>query len=245
MAKDDEDVQGLIRQGPNLQSPTGSLRPKSVRRLTSARRPGGLWAILVLAVMGIGLTATLTFGERHSPAALAPSTLPAPPSSSALPSEGGLTAGAQAPDTVGAPAGPGDEMKRSLPTDPTIGTAKRGFTRAQDWCGALSRGDVEQATGLVQVGEAITTPICTVSLMGGGSVFVSELGARTGDPIEIGGNSALIVRNEPSRCEVTVALNKAGNVMDVVMQDLHGPRSTCAAAVSLAERMFNALPPTS
>lgn len=161
---------------------------------------------------------------------------------------------------AGAPPGPGPASSPPVPSgtaaptppqgtatldDPTIGTARR--IEGVDFCTLLTPEDIAQATGLTQEGPPSLDFLCSIDYAEGGFVFVSDIGADTGEPVVVGGNSAILVRDDENSCQVTVALGPdaaQGNVLDIDSVVLaESPVPVCDGVLELARRALNRLPP--
>jgi len=129
--------------------------------------------------------------------------------------------------------------------DPTIAVAKR--VEGVDFCALLTPDDIAQATGLTQEGAPASSFLCAIDYVEGGFVFVSDLGAASGEPAEVAGNSAVVVRADDASCQVTVALGPdaaQGNVLDVdTSLFTEPPVPVCDGVLELARRAFDRLPP--
>lgn len=127
---------------------------------------------------------------------------------------------------------------------PTITTSKTPYRTAQQWCSLLTADDIHLLTGFEQRGAPESTLMCTRYLAGNaGYVLVSDIPAAQGAAYRIRGNSALVYQSSPTSCEVSVALNDGGGVLDIDVRGLLHPRvMVCDAAASLAVRAFDRLP---
>lgn len=128
---------------------------------------------------------------------------------------------------------------------PTITVAKSAPEDAQGFCALTSAQEVGAAFDL-DVTTLSSTVLCTAVLAGGGTVFISGFGASSGEPIEIGGNSALVIdqNDGPGSCQVTVALSDDFfDLLDIDVRDVPGPgRPLCDGARDLAQIVFDKLP---
>lgn len=160
---------------------------------------------------------------------------------------GPATAPAAAP---AAPHGAGEVRVPSEPTgtvtlsDPTITTVKAPLSAASRWCSLLTADDVRAATGFEQRGSPDSRLLCTHYLAdGAGHLFVSDIPAAEGALFTVRGNSAIVYQGNPTACEVTVALNRGGGVLDIDLRNVVSPRvPLCQAAANLAARAFDRLP---
>ncbi|MGH3904859.1 MAG: hypothetical protein ACRDTE_11815 [Pseudonocardiaceae bacterium] len=162
------------------------------------------------------------------------------------PPPGLATAPAAAPV---APHGAGEVRVPSEPTgtstlsDPTITTVKAPLPAAGEWCSLLTADDVRAATGFEQRGSPDSTLLCTHYLADTGYLFVSDIPAAEGAAYTVRGNSAILYQGNPTSCEVTVALNRGGGVLDIDVRNVVSPRvPLCRAAANLAARAFDRLP---
>ena len=153
------------------------------------------------------------------------------------------TATAAAPDEIGEPPVPIAPTGIATLVDPAITTAKAPHHTAGEWCSLLTAEDIRAATGFDQRGAPDSTLLCTHYFADVGYLFVSDIPAMAGAAYTVRGNSAILYQSEPTSCEVSVALNRGGGVLDIDVRGVHSPRvPLCAAAVDLAGRAFDRLP---
>lgn len=143
-------------------------------------------------------------------------------------------------DDPGPSGGEGDLL------DPTITTPKAAPADAEGFCALVTPEEIGGLFGLTAE-QPSSSFLCTVPFSEGGNVLISELGAFSGTPLEIGGNSAVMVENQsgPNSCQVTVALNDDFDVLDI---DARGGvpavegRPVCDAVRETAALVFDKLP---
>jgi hypothetical protein len=206
--------------------------PADPGQVRPGRRGGHRPLIMVLSTL-VGLGAgTLTVvllvgGSEPAPTPAAPPTV-----ATATPREAGES--------------PVPEASTGTATlsDPTITAAKAPLTTARQWCSLLSADDVRVTTGFEQRDLPDGVSLCTHYLANdAGYLFVSDIPALQGAAYTVRGNSALVYQGNPATCEVTVALNRAGGVLDIDLRGVVSPRvPLCQAAANLAERAFDRLP---
>ena len=128
--------------------------------------------------------------------------------------------------------------------DPTITVAKAPLIAAGRWCSLLSADDVRATTGFEQRDRPDGTSLCTHYLADdAGYLFVSDIPALQGGAHTVRGNSAIVYQSNAASCEVTVALNRGGGVLDIDLRGVLSPRvPVCQAAANLAARAFDRLP---
>lgn len=129
-------------------------------------------------------------------------------------------------------------------SDLEITTAKAPFDTPGQWCLLLTAADIGSVTGFEQRGAPDTALLCTHYLVDDtGYVLVSDIPAAEGVPYLVRGNSAIVFQRDSTACEVSVALNHGGGVLDI---DFRGVRSSrvapCDVAALLAARAFDRLP---
>lgn len=190
--------------------------------------------LLAVVVSGVGVTvAVLMLGGSKGTAA--------PPSPSVI---------TQAPPPLAPPAVAGEppiplnpKGEASL-SDPTIATAKRPYLTPGQWCSLLNAEDIRSATGYDQFGTPDSMLLCTHHLVDrAGFLFLSDIPAADGAPYSVRGNTAVLYQSDPASCEVSVALNDAGGVLDVDLRGVTNPRvPPCQTVVDLAGRVFDRLP---
>lgn len=211
------------------QAPPGCCPP-----LDPGRAPGGRRALIIvlstLVVLGAGV---LTLVLRPGGAEPAPSPA-APPLVAAVP-----------PPAAGVPPVPAAATGTATLSDPVIRAAKIPLTAAGQWCSLLSAADVRATTGFEQRGLPDGTSLCTHYLADhAGYLFVSDIPALQGAAHTVRGNSSIVYQRNPASCEVTVALNRGGGVLDIDLRGVVSPRvPLCRAAANLAARAFDRLPP--
>lgn len=128
--------------------------------------------------------------------------------------------------------------------DPAIAVAKAALPGSRQWCALLTGADIRAVTGFEQRGTPDDTLLCTHYLADdGGYLFVSDIPAATGAGFAVRGNSAIVYQSDPATCEVTIALNRGGGVLDIDLRGIARPRvPLCQAAAGLAVRAFDRLP---
>lgn len=143
------------------------------------------------------------------------------------------------PQVLDRPAG------AAILTDPVITTAKLPYRTAGEWCSLLTPADIRAVIGFDQRGDPDTTLLCTHYFgTGAGFLFVSDIPANAGTARTVRGNSAILYQSEPTSCEVSVALNHSGGMLDIDVRGVYSPRvPPCAAVIDLAGRAFDRLPP--
>lgn len=129
--------------------------------------------------------------------------------------------------------------------DPVITTAKVPYGAADEWCSLLTAADIHAVTGFDQQGAPDSRLLCThYFVTDAGYLFISDIPAIAGAAYTVRGNSAILYQRGPTSCEVSVALNRSGGVLDIDVRGVRSPRlPLCAAAVELAGRAFDRLPP--
>lgn len=129
-------------------------------------------------------------------------------------------------------------------SDPEITTVKAPFDTPSQWCSLLTAEDVRAATGFDQRGAPDAALLCTHYLAGdAGYLFVSDIPASEGASYLVRGNSAIVFQSDPAACEVSVALNRGGGVLDIDVRGVVSPRvALCEVAALLAARAFDRLP---
>ena len=129
-------------------------------------------------------------------------------------------------------------------SDPTITTAKAPYAIASEWCSLLTADDVRAATGFEQRGVPDSMLLCTHYFADqDGSLFVSDIPAIQGAAHTVRGNTAIVYQSDPTNCEVSVALNRGGGLLDIDVRGVDTPRvPLCQAVVDLAGRAFDRLP---
>ncbi|MFN2494539.1 MAG: hypothetical protein ABR608_01325 [Pseudonocardiaceae bacterium] len=154
------------------------------------------------------------------------------------------TAAAAAPDEVGEPPVPSDPTGTATLADPAVTTAKVPYRTASQWCSLLTAEDIRAVTGFDQRGAPDNTLLCTHYFAAeAGYLFVSDIPAAAGAAYTVRGNSAILYQSGPTSCEVSVALNRSGGVLDIDVRGVRSPRvPLCEAAVNLAGRAFDRLP---
>jgi len=154
-----------------------------------------------------------------------------------------LTAAA-APYEMGEPAAPIDATGTATLSNPTITTAKAAYGIAGQWCSLLTAADVRAATGFDQRGLPDSTLVCTHYFADhDGRLFVSDIPAIQGAAHTVRGNTAIVYQSDPTSCEVSVALNRGGGLLDIDVRGVASPRvPLCQAVVDLAGRAFDRLP---
>jgi hypothetical protein len=241
-------------------------RPGSAPRGDGGRTAAFVAVVLVALVLVAFGTAVLLgegSGPRPDPAhsAAADSALPDPavPALPGSPVPDGPVPDGPVPDgpvpdgpVPGNPVevAPGDVPVPPVPTGaatlsaPTITTSKAPYRTAQQWCSLLTADDIHQLTSFEQRGAPESTLMCTRYTAGNaGYVLVSDIPAAQGVAYWIRGNSALVYQSSPTSCEVSVALNHGGGVLDIDVRGLVRPRMlVCDAAAGLAVRAFDRLP---
>src|SRR5262249_11274835 len=117
-------------------------------------------------------------------------------------------------------------------SDPAITVPKTALSGAARWCTLLTTADIQAITGFEQRGTPDASQLCTHYLAdGAGYLFVSDIPASAGAAYTLRGNSAIIYQSNPSACEVSVALNRGGGVLDVDIREVRNPRvPLCRAA---------------
>ncbi|HEY2762432.1 MAG TPA: hypothetical protein VGJ13_00210 [Pseudonocardiaceae bacterium] len=221
-------------------------RPGSAPRGDGGRTAAFVAVVLVALVLVAFGTAVLLgegSGPRPDPAhsAAADSALPDP----AVPALPGSSVPGNPVEVA-----PGDVPVPPVPTGaatlsaPTITTSKAPYRTAQQWCSLLTADDIHQLTSFEQRGAPESTLMCTRYTAGNaGYVLVSDIPAAQGVAYWIRGNSALVYQSSPTSCEVSVALNHGGGVLDIDVRGLVRPRMlVCDAAAGLAVRAFDRLP---
>lgn len=157
------------------------------------------------------------------------------------------------PAPVVAPVVPEHAGERPVPigahgtatlSDPTISTAKVPYEISSQWCSLLTAADVVAETGFNQLGAPDGTLLCTHYFTDNdGYLFVSDIPATEGVPSLVRGNTAIVYQSDPGSCEVSVALNPGGGVLDIDVRGVASPRvPLCQAVVNLAGRAFDRLP---
>jgi hypothetical protein len=189
------------------------------------------WPVIVVVLVAAGLLGSAVAGllRRAEPGPGAP---PVPPAAPAPHREAG-----QLP----VPAYPRGTATLS---DPTITTPKIPYRISAQWCTLLTGADVHAATGLAQRGAPDDSLLCTHYLADdAGFLFVSDIPAAEGTPYTVRGNTAIIYQSGPTACEVSVALDHGGGVLDIDLRGVVRPRvPLCEAAVALAARALDRLP---
>lgn len=129
-------------------------------------------------------------------------------------------------------------------SDPEISTVKAPVDTPGRWCELLTAADILAVTGVNQAGAPDAAMMCTHYLAGGaGYLLVSDIPAVEGAPYLVRGNSAIVFQRDPKGCEVSVALNHGGGVLDIDIRGGGSPRvAPCDVAVLLAARAFDRLP---
>lgn len=178
--------------------------------------------------LGAGILAAMLPGAGPGPAPAAP----APPPATAVP----LAAAEMAV--------PSEPTGTATLVDPSITVAKVALPDSGQWCSLLTAADIRAVTGLEQRGIPDGALLCTHYLADdAGHLFVSDIPAATGAAFAVRGNSAIVHQSDPAACEVTIALNRGGGVLDVDLRGVVRPRvPLCQAAVGLAVRAFDRLP---
>lgn len=159
----------------------------------------------------------------------------------------------RAPASADVPAAPDevDELPAPVPvtgtatlSDPTITTAKASYRTASEWCSLLTAEDVRAATGFEQRGLPDSTLLCTHYFTDhDGHLFVSDIPAIQGAAHLVRGNTAIIYQSDLTSCEVSIALNRGGGLLDIDVRGVPSPRvPLCQAVVDLAGRAFDRLP---
>ncbi|MGH3932677.1 MAG: hypothetical protein ACRDTF_22190 [Pseudonocardiaceae bacterium] len=157
-----------------------------------------------------------------------------------------------APAAVGAPGGlaagepsvHGELTGTTTLSDPEITTVKAPFDTPSQWCGLLTSADVLAVTGFDQRGAPETEMMCTHYFGDdAGYLMISDIPAEEGRPYLVRGNSAIMFQRDPAACEVSVALNHGGGVLDIDIRGVVSPRiALCDVATLLATRAFDRLP---
>ncbi|MGH3942815.1 MAG: hypothetical protein ACRDTG_30175 [Pseudonocardiaceae bacterium] len=129
-------------------------------------------------------------------------------------------------------------------SDPEITTAKAPFDTPGQWCALLTSADVLAVTGIDQGGKPEVGMMCTHYFGDdAGYLMVSDIPAQEGMPHLVRGNSAIVFQRDPAACEVSVALNHGGGVLDIDIRGVVSPRmALCDVATLLATRAFDRLP---
>lgn len=129
-------------------------------------------------------------------------------------------------------------------SDPEITVVKAPLDGPAQWCSLLTAEDVRAATGFDQQSTPDAALLCTHYLAGGaGYLFVSDIPAPQGASYLVRGNSAIVFQRDPTACEVSVALNRGGGVLDIDVRGIVSPRvALCDVAAHLAVRAFDRLP---
>lgn len=189
---------------------------------------GPLIIALVIMLGGGALAAVLLLRGSDRPPGLATAPAAAP----------------AAPHSAGEVRVPSEPTGTATLSDPTITTVKAPLPAARRWCSLLTADDVRAATGFEQRGSPDSTLLCTHYLAdGAGHLFVSDIPAAEGAAYTLRGNSAIVYQSNPTACEVTVALNRGGGVLDIDVRNIVSPRvPLCQAAANLAARAFDRLP---
>lgn len=184
----------------------------------------------LLAALGAGVLAVLLWPGGAGPAP----GVPAPPPATAV------------PRAVEERTLPSEPTGTATLSDPTITVRKDALPDSGQWCSLLTGDDIRAVTGFEQRGTPDGTLLCTHYLAdSAGHLFVSDIPAFAGAAFAVRGNSAIVYQSGPAACEVTVALNRAGGVLDVDLRGILRPRvPLCQAAANLAARAFDRLPAT-
>lgn len=195
-------------------------------------RFGVLVVIMVVLLVG-GATAAVLLLSRPEPG---PAAEPGPaPVPAAVPA---------APQEAGRPPAPVHVTGTATLSDPTIATAKAPYGIAGEWCSLLTAEDVRAATGFGQRGSPDSALLCTHYFADDhGYLLVSDIPATQGAAYTVRGNTAIVYQSDPTSCEVSVALNRGGGLLDIDVRGVASPRvPLCQAAVDLAVRAFDRLP---
>lgn len=204
-------------------------------------RPPLIIVVVVGLVVALGAAVAVLLlrgplgGSDQEPAA-APTTAPGAPSGSG-PSGSGPSGSGELPVPSGVTG-------TTTLSDPEINTVKVPFDTPSQWCSLLTADDVRAATGFDQAGAPDATLLCTHYLAGdAGYLFVSDIPASEGAAYLVRGNSAIVYQSDPTTCEVSVALNRGGGVLDIDVRGVARSRvALCEAAALLAARAFDRLP---
>lgn len=216
---------GTSSYGNGPPCPAGSAHPASIRyRLR--------FIVLVPALvvtLGAGVLAAILLPTGATGPAPLP---PAPPPAAALPRAAAELAVPSAPNGT------------ATLTDPTITVVKTALPDSRRWCSLLTGADIRAVTGFEQRGTPDSDLLCTHYLTAdAGHLFVSDIPASAGAAFAVRGNSAIVYQSDPAACEVTIALNRGGGVLDVDLRGITRPRvPLCQAAAGLAMRAFDRLP---
>jgi hypothetical protein len=193
-----------------------------------------------MLVIGLAVTTVLALGGAAAAGLLflgssGPQPDPGPPAPAA----------AAVPDGITEPSVPVNPSGTATLANPSITTAKVPYGTASQWCALLTAEDIRTVTGFDQRGAPDDTLLCTHYFVAdAGYLFVSDIPAVAGAAFTVRGNSAVLYQSGPSSCEVSIALNRGGGVLDIDVRGVRSPRvPPCAAAVELAGRAFDRLPP--
>lgn len=208
----------------------GPRRPADPAQAASWRRPPVRFIVLVPALvvtLGAGVLAAMLL-----PGAPGAGPAPGPPPAVAAPRAAAETAVPSEPNGTATLA------------DPTISVTKVALPDSGQWCSLLTGADIRAVTGFEQRGTPDGTLLCTHYLADdAGHLFVSDIPAPAGAAFALRGNSAIVYQSGPAACEVTIALNRGGGVLDVDLRGIVRPRvPLCQAAAGLAVRAFDRLP---
>lgn len=144
----------------------------------------------------------------------------------------------------GGPAVPNPPTGTATLANPTVTTEKDGYQDPARWCSLLTPDDIREVTGFPQQGSPDSRLLCTHHLDSStGYVFVSDIPAAQGAPYTVRGNTAILYQSDPTACEVSVVLNRGGEVLDIDLRGVMTPRvPLCQAVAELAGRAFDRLP---
>ncbi|MGH3916990.1 MAG: hypothetical protein ACRDTC_26805 [Pseudonocardiaceae bacterium] len=139
---------------------------------------------------------------------------------------------------------PGEPTGTTTLSDLEIITAKASFDTPGRWCLLLTAADIRSATGFDQRGAPDTALLCTHYLVDdAGYVLVSDIPAAQGVPYLVRGNSAIVFQRDSTACEISVALDHGGGVLDIDFRGVGSSRvAPCDVAALLAARAFDRLP---
>lgn len=227
----------LPAPSPPGSSPPGSGPPLDPGRVPRGRRGGRRRLVVVLSTLvalGAGALGVVLLVGGAGPA----------PGPAAPPSAGPPSVAPVPAPLAGELPVPEPSTGTATLSDPAITTVKAPLAAAGQWCSLLSAADVRATTGFEQQGLPDGASLCTHYLAdGAGYLLVSDIPALQGAAHTVRGNSAIVYQSNPASCEVTVALNRGGGVLDLDLRGVLRPRvPLCQAAANLAARAFDRLP---